>query len=131
LEQTQEQLQLVDAVMIGRAAYDNPWMFASVDNRFLRGMEGMEGMEGAIPSRIEVAEKMVVYIEEQMAKGHRMLSITRHMLQLFAGQPGARIWRRIVGEASANAKPQLDVIVEMIRQYREEQTNDLVESESH
>lgn len=128
LEQTQEQLQLVDAVMIGRAAYDNPWMFASVDNRFLGGMEGMEG---AIPSRIEVAEKMVVYIEEQMAKGHRMLSITRHMLQLFAGQPGARIWRRIVGEASANAKPQLDVIVDVIRQYREEQTNDLVESESH
>ena len=60
-----------------------------------------------LPTRHDVAEKMLIYIEEQMKKGVRMMSITRHILQLFSGQPGARHWRRSLGEASSNRNPDI------------------------
>ena len=93
MNEVEDHLKSVDAVMIGRAAYDNPWQFNDAHEK---------------PSRLEVAEKMLIYIEEQIAKDVRMMSITRHILNLFAGQPGARKWRRALGEASSrkNANPQ-------------------------
>ena len=99
--EAQEQLNHVDAVMIGRAAYDNPWQFVHADAMFFDDSH-------QLPTREEVAEKMLVYIEEQITKDVRMMSITRHILHLFSGQPGARKWRRALGEASSrkNANPQ-------------------------
>ena len=87
MAQVQEQLEHVDAVMIGRAAYDNPWQFVDADRPFFND-------DHDLPTRQDVAEKMLIYIEEQMNKGVRMMSITRHILQLFSGQPVARHWRR-------------------------------------
>ena len=105
--QVQEQLQHVDAVMIGRAAYDNPWQFVDADRLFF-------GDDHDVPTRYEVAEKMLMYIETQMKKGVRMMSITRHILQLFAGQPGARHWRRSLGEASSNRNPDIVRVRELL-----------------
>jgi len=100
MDEVKEHLEKVDAVMIGRAAYDRPWQFVHADRLFFNDNHDL-------PTREEVAEKMLVYIEEQMKKGVRMMSITRHILQLFSGQPGARHWRRSLGEASSNRNPDI------------------------
>jgi tRNA-dihydrouridine synthase A len=100
MNEVKEHLEKVDAVMIGRAAYDNPWQFVNADRMFFND-------DHDLPTRQEVAEKMLIYIEEQMKKGVRMMSITRHILQLFSGQPGARHWRRSLGEASSNRNPDI------------------------
>lgn len=102
-----DHLQYVDAVMIGRAAYDNPWQFVDADRLFFNDNHDL-------PTRQEVAEKMLIYIEEQMKKGVRMMSITRHILQLFSGQPGARHWRRSLGEASSNRNPDIARVRELL-----------------
>ena len=93
LEQVQHQLELVDAVMIGRAAYDNPYLLADVDREIY-------GESTPIPTRHQIATAMLPYIHDWVNSGGRLNSITRHMLQLFHGQPGSRIWRRIITEQS-------------------------------
>ena len=107
LEQAHQQLQYVDAVMIGRAAYDNPYLFATSDREFF-------GDETPIRSRVEVAEAMIDYINEWTAKGVRLHKITRHMLQLFHGQAGSRIWKRIITEKSCIMGAGSEVIREAI-----------------
>lgn len=91
LEQAQEHLQRVDAVMIGRAAYDNPYLFANADRQFY-------GEVTAPPSRHEVALAMLPYIDQWTSQGVKLNAITRHMLQLFSGQPGAKAWKRYLSE---------------------------------
>ncbi len=91
LESIQSQLTHVDAVMVGRAAYETPYLFATVD----RGLFG-EDKEPA--TRREVVEGMLPYVEAQLAKGVYLGRITRHLLGLFAHQPGARAWRRFISE---------------------------------
>ncbi|PZU98761.1 MAG: tRNA dihydrouridine(20/20a) synthase DusA [Pseudanabaena sp.] len=107
LEQAQEQLQFVDAVMIGRAAYDHPYLFAHSDRQFY-------GEETPISSRVEVAEAMLEYIELWTAKGLKLNKITRHMLQLFHGQAGSRIWKRILTDKSCIAGAGVEVLQEAI-----------------
>ena len=93
-------LQHVDAVMIGREAYDNPWLYADVDELYF-------GTEPNTKTRIDVALDMIPYIEQELQRGSKMMSITRHMLNLFKGERGGRIWRQQVG--SISAKGQTDV----------------------
>ncbi len=107
LEQAHEQLQYVDAVMIGRAAYDNPYLFSTSDREFF-------GDEAPIRSRVEVAEAMIDYIDAWTAKGLKLNKITRHMLQLFHGQAGSRIWKRIITNNSCIAGAGSEVIREAI-----------------
>lgn len=91
LEQVQEQLKLVDAVMIGRAAYDNPYLFATVDR-------DLYGEDVTPPTRREVVVAMLPYIDYWTAKGLKLNAISRHILQLFAGKPGAKAWKRYISE---------------------------------
>jgi tRNA-dihydrouridine synthase A len=93
LEQVQTQLEFVDAVMIGRAAYDNPYLLADADREIY-------GESTPIPTRHHIATAMLPYIDNWLTSGGRLNNITRHMLQLFHGQPGSRIWRRIITEQS-------------------------------
>ncbi|NET62673.1 MAG: tRNA dihydrouridine(20/20a) synthase DusA [Symploca sp. SIO2E6] len=93
LEQVQEQLALVDAVMIGRAAYDNPYLFATADAEIY-------GKEVTPPTRHQIAEAMFSYIDYWTTKGLKLNKITRHLLQLFTGQPGSRAWKRHLTEYS-------------------------------
>lgn len=91
LEQVKEQLNFVDAVMIGRAAYENPYLFATVD----RDIYG----EIVIPkTRHQVAEAMLPYIDDWLEKGLKLNAISRHILELFAGQPGTKAWKRHISE---------------------------------
>ncbi len=82
-----EHLRHVDAVMIGRAAYANPYLFSTIDSRFF-------GDSHPIPSRTEVVESMYDYVDGLREKGVAPRRIFAHMLGLFAGIPGARYWKR-------------------------------------
>jgi len=103
LEQVRQQLQWVDAVMIGRAAYDNPYLFATVDRDFY-------GEAEPPTNRQAVVEAMFSYCDRWVAQGLKLNQITRHMLQLFAGQPGSRAWKRHLTENSCQAGAGSDVL---------------------
>jgi tRNA-dihydrouridine synthase A len=96
LAQAQEQLTHVDGVMMGRAAYQEPWLLLGVD-------PSLFGDAAPLTSPQDAALALVPYIEREMAKGVRLNSITRHVLGLFRGVPGARAFRRHL--ASESVKP--------------------------
>jgi len=91
LEAAEQHLQHLDGVMVGREAYQNPYLLAEVDGRLF-------GDRHPVPSRHEVVEAMVPYIEQELARGNQLSHVTRHMLGLFQGLPGARAWRRHLSE---------------------------------
>ena len=90
VEQAAEALDHVDGVMIGRQAYHDPYFLAELEAHILGRTD--------MPQRGEVVAAMLPYIERELAAGERLNRITRHMLGLFAGQPGARSWRRHISE---------------------------------
>ena len=108
-QQMSDHLKHVDAVMLGRAAYDNPWLFSSVDSLFF-------GCSDPGYTRLEVLEQMIPYMERAMSEGTKLMSITRHMLQIFAHRPGARLWKRALGTASAKQKNDMDMIRALINE---------------
>ena len=87
-----EHLEHVDAVMIGRAAYDDPWIFAEADRQVFGDPDA------PVRTRHEVAAEMADYAAAQVAGGEKLHKVTRHMLGLFAGQPGARRYKRHLSE---------------------------------
>ena len=91
LDQAADCLHYVDGVMIGRAAYDNPYLFATVDRDFYQ-------QNTSIRDRIEIVEAMLPYIDYWLSRGVRLNSITRHMLQIFAKQPGTKAWKRYLSQ---------------------------------
>ena len=103
LDQTAEHLNCVDAVMIGRAAYDEPMLFSTVDERFFAEADA------PVVDVFTVAEAMIEYAEAHVVAGHRLHYVTRHLLSLFNGRPGARHWRRILTEGAVKpgAGPEL------------------------
>lgn len=98
LDEIDAHLQHVDGVMIGREAYHNPYLMASFDARYY-------GDAAAVKSRAEVLQAMMPYISEQLARygnngaGLRLNSITRHLLGLMAGMPGARAFRQVLSDS--------------------------------
>lgn len=92
----------LDGVMIGRAAYHDP---ASV----LIGADALWG-EGFAPDPVAVADAMRPYIAAHLAAGGRLHQITRHMLGLFTGRPGARGWRRVLSEQASRDGAGLEVL---------------------
>jgi tRNA-dihydrouridine synthase A len=91
LDAAAEHLRQVDGVMIGRAAYENPYILAEADRRFFGSTEPPR-------ERHAVVEAMLPYIEDCRRRGAPLSAITRHMLGLFQGLPGARAWRRHLSE---------------------------------
>ena len=85
------ELAHVDGVMLGRAAYADPYILAEVDGVLF-------GEERAVPSRLDVLDAFRPYVEEQLARGVRLNAMTRHILGLFHGQPRARAFRRHLAE---------------------------------
>ncbi|WP_343845232.1 tRNA dihydrouridine(20/20a) synthase DusA [Bowmanella denitrificans] len=96
LVDAQLHLQYLDGVMIGREAYANPYMFAESDRLLFADQHD-------ILSREDIVRAMVPYVNEQVSKGARVWHIARHMLGLFQGQPGGRIWRRFLSENGSQA----------------------------
>jgi tRNA-dihydrouridine synthase A len=96
LAQAQTQLAHVDGVMMGRAAYQEPWRLLNVDPLLF-------GEAAPFALAQEAALALIPYIEREMAKGVRLNSITRHVLGLFRAVPGARAFRRHL--ATESVKP--------------------------
>ena len=121
LDQAKAQLDHVDAVMIGRAAYDTPFMFATADRDFFAPSSGSDSGSGCIrpPTRIQVVEAMVPYIDKWTSQGTRLHSITRHMLHLFYAQPGSRAWRRVLTEQASQPSANSEVVLTALAEVKQ------------
>jgi len=107
LEQAQTDVTTLalDGAMIGRAAYHNPWEFVAADPQFF-------GAPAPVQSRLQVVEGLIEYVRAEQANGTRLHDITRHVLGLFAGQAGARHWRRTLSTKGPRAGAGSEVITE-------------------
>jgi len=84
-------LPRVDGVMLGRAVCADPFTLADVDSR-------LYGMAAIPPERLTIVRRMLPYIEREMGRGVRLPAITKHLLNLIHGVPGARAFRRHLSE---------------------------------
>ncbi|WP_269751665.1 tRNA dihydrouridine(20/20a) synthase DusA [Pseudophaeobacter flagellatus] len=102
----------LDGVMVGRAAYHQPTdILAAADVRIFG--------TGAVRDPFDVVMQMLPYIESQMAQGARLHQITRHMLGLFAGRPGARAWRRVLSEGASRPSAGPDLVLQALSQVQQ------------
>lgn len=112
LAQIQHHLQNVDGVMVGREAYQNPYLLAQVDSALFANNH-------PVPSRHEVVMQMLPYIEAHLQAGGYLSHITRHMLGLFQGIPGARAWRRHLSEHAPRKGAGIDVVMAALKHVQE------------
>jgi tRNA-dihydrouridine synthase A len=113
LDEIDAHLRHVDGVMLGREAYHNPYLMGSFDARYYED-------SAASKSRLEVLQAMLPYIRAQLARrdaahaggGLRLNSITRHMLGLMAGMPGARGFRQTLSDAKKLAAGDPDLLLQ-------------------
>ena len=101
LEDAQMQLAHVDGVMFGRAAYQNPELLAAVDASFFG--EPQTDLDEAL-------EQWCHYVASQLCTGVPLQAMTRHMLGLFAGRPGARLFRRQLSERAPRPGASIEVL---------------------
>ena len=104
MEAMQQQLEHVDGVMIGREAYYNPYILASIDQDIYQDANAV------LKSREEIVLQMVDYIDNEIKNGTRLHSITRHMLGLYLGCRGAKAWRRYLSEKAHAADADSSVL---------------------
>ncbi|MFQ6371626.1 tRNA dihydrouridine(20/20a) synthase DusA [Shewanella sp. YIC-542] len=102
--QIEQHLQHVDGVMVGREAYQNPYLLAEVDNRVF-------GMNQPLMSRDEVVDAMVPYVEQHLQSGGRLNHITRHLTGLYQGVAGGRSWRRYLSENAHKPDAGIEVLL--------------------
>ena len=112
LEQARAQLAAVDGVMIGREAYQNPYVLAAWQQALL-------GSADPAPDRFEIVWRLLPYIEREVAAGTPLRAITRHILGLFNGLPGARAWRRHLSEAAHRPGAGPQVVLDAMREVQE------------
>lgn len=103
LAASNEHLAHVDGVMLGRAAYQNPYILAYVDHMFF-------DPKAHVVSRAEALAALVPYADRHIAKGGRLSNVTRHILGLYHGQKRGRLFRRHLSENSTRADAKVDVI---------------------
>nr|WP_255695509.1 tRNA dihydrouridine(20/20a) synthase DusA [Thiomicrorhabdus immobilis] len=108
-----QDLSAVDGVMLGRAAYEQPYMLAEVDRLYY-------AKNAPIITREQVLEKMYPYIEQHLTDGGKLIQITRHMLGLFHGLPGGRIWRRHLSENAFKTCAGVNVVEEAYQMVNQE-----------
>ena len=111
LAAVQEHLSHVDGVMLGRAAYHNPEILLDVDPLLF-------GAVRPVADAFEAVERFIPYVEAQLAAGHRLHNITRHLLGLFAGQPGARQFRRHLALEAVKPGAGVEVLRAAVAQVR-------------
>ncbi len=103
LTQTEELLRTFDGVMIGRAAYQNPEMLAEADQRIYQEA-------GAPMDAHQALENYLPFVERQLAEGVYLGHMSRHLMGLFQGRPGARAWRRHLSENAHKPGANADVL---------------------
>lgn len=107
LEETAAQLAHVDGVMMGRAAYETPYELAEVDRCFF-------GAKTPVKKRGEIVRDFFPYLERRLAEGVPLHAMTRHILGLFQGVPGARAWRRHLSENAVKPGAGISVVEEAL-----------------
>ncbi len=104
LNESKEHLTHVDGVMIGREAYHNPYSMIDVDHNIYDDTKQTQ------PTRMEVLESYKEYMQQQMSEGVYLKSMSRHLLGLFTGEPGAKAWRRHISENAHKEGAGIEVI---------------------
>ncbi|HXU55282.1 MAG TPA: tRNA dihydrouridine(20/20a) synthase DusA, partial [Casimicrobiaceae bacterium] len=113
LDDVARELSEVDGVMLGRAAYHHPYMLA--------GADALCFGPGARPrSRAEIVAALLPYIEAQLSRGVHLRAITRHLLGLYHGSPGARAWRRTLSDAALLQSGGPELLLEALREVEPE-----------
>ena len=97
-DQIEQHLAHVDGVMVGREAYHHPWTMADWDHRFF-------GDAPAARSRLDVELAMVDHMTRVVARGEPWCHVARHLMGLWNGQPGARLWRQVWSDHRLKAEP--------------------------
>jgi len=115
LEHCQRELPRVDGVMLGRAAYQTPALLGHVDSALF-------GEDTPIDA-FTALETYMPYMQDQLERGVNLHAMTRHMLGLFAGRPGARAYRRYISENATKPGAGLDVLEAAIDQVKEAQAH--------
>ena len=107
LDEAREHLDKVDSVMIGREVYSNPYILSQVDQRFYHA--SVQPL-----SREEIVHRMFTYTQAHVAAGGKVWHVARHMLGLFQGQPGGRVWRRYLSQNGVGHAVQPDVLLQAL-----------------
>ena len=102
------ELAHVDGVMLGRAAYHDPWLLAAVDPRLF-------GVDPPVRSRAEVIEALVPYAGRALAQGATLRAIVRHVLGLYHGVPGGRRFRQLLSDARRLADADTSLLEDALR----------------
>ena len=108
IEEIKYHLQFVDGVMVGREAYQNPSLLGEIDSQIF-------GENRPLVTAREAVEKMLPYIEKELAKGVYLNHIVRHMLGAFQNCKGARQWRRYLSENACKAGANVSVVEEALK----------------
>ena len=107
IDECETHLAHVDGVMLGRAAYQTPYLLAEVDKKlFLSTLP--------VPSRGEVLRQLVPYVERHLERGGRLNNVTRHILGLYHGCPRARAFRRHLSENAVRDEARIEVLLDAI-----------------
>jgi tRNA-dihydrouridine synthase A len=108
LDDSLAHLKKIDGVMLGREAYANPYMLSEVD-RIIYGDDNLP------KTRQKIAEEFVDYIDNELSKGVKLSAMTRHILGLYHGMPGARQFRRHISENAHKPGANTDVLINALK----------------
>ena len=108
LDESVTHLNNIDGVMLGREAYTNPYILSQVDRIIYDD-------EKPIKTREKIAEEFVEYVDNEMAKGVKLNAMTRHILGLYHGMPGARQFRRHISENAYKSTATIDVLINALK----------------
>jgi tRNA-dihydrouridine synthase A len=103
IDAAEQHLRTFDGVMLGRAAYQTPYILAEVDRRLF-------GDDRPMLARAEVLEQLIPYIDRHVAAGGRANNVLRHILGLYHGQPRARAFRRLLSEQGPRSRAGGDLV---------------------
>ncbi|OIN10164.1 tRNA dihydrouridine(20/20a) synthase DusA [Shewanella algae] len=104
-EEMHTHLAQLDGVMVGREAYQNPYLLAEVDQKIF-------GLDSQVMSRDQVVDAMLPYVEAHLQSGGRLNHISRHMTGLYQGIPGSRSWRRHLSENAHKPGAGIEVLLQ-------------------
>ena len=116
LDECKLHLNHVDGVMMGREAYQNPFILANVDRLFYNTSNPLltETLSPEI-TRHDIVDKMICYIDELLANGGQLKWVSRHILGIFQGMPGARAWRRHLSQHAYKKDATSEVVREALK----------------
>ncbi|MDN0086466.1 tRNA dihydrouridine(20/20a) synthase DusA [Yersinia nurmii] len=118
LDEAKEHLKYLDGVMIGREAYQNPSILTQVDRELF-------DPQAAITDSVAAVEALYPYIEQELSRGAYLGHITRHILGIFQGIPGARQWRRHLSENAHKPGADVSVVEKALSLVKQPQHNSL------